>query len=162
MIDAVMTRGEATFLEDSLLVLDRNGYLEECYFVYTYSPIHDEVGKVGGVFVACNETTSKVVVARRLRTLRDLANRAVGAASDQQPCEHALQILSDNLADVPFAALYLRDGNDPQARLIATKGVPASAPGFAPVLSVEGGTDSTAPIAQVVRLVLPQRTHCRG
>lgn len=109
MIAAVMERGEATFLEDSLLALDRNGYLEECYFVYAYSPIRDETGAVGGVFVACNETTSKVLGARRMRTLRDLTNRAVQATSDYEACRRALEVLGDNPADVPFAALYLRE-----------------------------------------------------
>ena len=31
-----MQRGEATWKDDSLLVLDRFNYLEECYFTYSY------------------------------------------------------------------------------------------------------------------------------
>ena len=43
--------------DDLLLVLDRNRYAEECYFTFSYSPIEDESGSVGGVFTAVEETT---------------------------------------------------------------------------------------------------------
>src|SRR5688500_8613105 len=76
MIEAVTVRGESTFVEDGLLVLDRYGYLEECYFTYAYSPVPDETGGFGGIFVACSESTDQILGERRLRTLRDLAARA--------------------------------------------------------------------------------------
>ena len=71
-----MERGEATWSENLLLELERNGYPEECYFTFSYSPIRDESGGVGGVFTPVQETTSQVIGERRLRTLRDLAEGA--------------------------------------------------------------------------------------
>ncbi|HST21605.1 MAG TPA: hypothetical protein VLR90_10835, partial [Blastocatellia bacterium] len=47
MFERVMTLGEATTLIDQLLELDRNGYVEECYFTFSYSAIRDETGKPG-------------------------------------------------------------------------------------------------------------------
>ncbi|HET9767443.1 MAG TPA: PAS domain-containing protein, partial [Thermoanaerobaculia bacterium] len=41
--------GEPFEFEDWLLPLDRNGYLESCWFTVSYSPIRDESGGVGGV-----------------------------------------------------------------------------------------------------------------
>jgi PAS domain-containing protein len=85
MIEAVMERGEATCIKDGMLPLDRNGYTEECYFNYAYSPIRDEIGGVGGIFCACDETTERVIGQRRLQTLRDLgfiANQAQLLQSD--------------------------------------------------------------------------------
>ena len=80
MLDQVMAGGGATWSRDELLVLDRNGYPEECYFTYSYSPITDESGGVGGVFCAVTETTERVIGERRLATLADLAG-LMGSAS---------------------------------------------------------------------------------
>ncbi len=56
MLTTVIDRGEATWLDDLLLVLDRNGYPEERYLTFSNSPIRDEFGGVGGVFTAVHET----------------------------------------------------------------------------------------------------------
>src|SRR4029079_9621232 len=44
MYEAVMQGGEATWSEDQLLVLERNGFPEESYFTWSFSPIADESG----------------------------------------------------------------------------------------------------------------------
>ena len=67
MLDGVMSRGEATRSDDLPLYLERHGYAEECYFTFSYSPIRDETGGVGGVFTPVAETTEKVIGARRLQ-----------------------------------------------------------------------------------------------
>jgi hypothetical protein len=77
MLSQVMTMGEPTRSRDLLLHIDR-GYLEETYFSFSYSPIHNDDGTVGGVFCPVIETTDKVIGARRLRTLRDLAATTKG------------------------------------------------------------------------------------
>ena len=38
MLNQVMQSGEATVSEDLLLLLERDGYGEECYFSFSYSP----------------------------------------------------------------------------------------------------------------------------
>ncbi|MES2431884.1 MAG: PAS domain S-box protein [Bacteroidota bacterium] len=60
MLDGVMAGGEATWNEDQLIPIYRNGELEDVYWTFSYSPINDESGKPGGVFVTCMETTEKV------------------------------------------------------------------------------------------------------
>jgi hypothetical protein len=55
--DLVMTRGEATWNERVLLVMERNDYTEETYFTWSYSPIIDEAGTIRGLFCACAEET---------------------------------------------------------------------------------------------------------
>lgn len=52
--------GEASWFEDLPLVSTRNGFPEEIFFTFSYSPIRDESGAVGGMFCACVETTEKV------------------------------------------------------------------------------------------------------
>src|SRR5690348_13055970 len=72
MFEEVMRSATPTYLEDQILPLDRNGYVEECYFTFCYSAVRTESGEVGGVFVTCSETTQRVIGERRLRTLRDM------------------------------------------------------------------------------------------
>ena len=74
-------RGEAVALTDSHLPLHRNGYLEECYFTLSYSPMRDDAGAIAGLLGVISETTERVLAERRLRTLRALAAYAASAAS---------------------------------------------------------------------------------
>jgi PAS domain S-box-containing protein len=58
MFEGVM-KGKAVGFPDFMLPLNRNGFLEECYFDFSYSPIRKENGEVGGVLVTVIETTEK-------------------------------------------------------------------------------------------------------
>lgn len=60
LIDQVLAGGEATWSEDQLIPIYRNGKMEDVYWTFSYSPVNDESGKPAGVFVTCNETTDKV------------------------------------------------------------------------------------------------------
>ncbi len=51
--------GKAVSIPDFMVVLNRNGFDEECYFEFSYSPIQKEDGEVGGVLVTVIETTTK-------------------------------------------------------------------------------------------------------
>jgi PAS domain S-box-containing protein len=59
--------GEATFHENMPLVMMRHGFAEETWFTFSYSPVRDETGGIGGMFCACSETTGQVQSERRLR-----------------------------------------------------------------------------------------------
>ena len=75
LADEVMVQGTSNFAEDQLLYINRRGYLEESYFTFSYSPVFDKSGTVGGVFCACTETTSKVFAARKAeQSERNLRN----------------------------------------------------------------------------------------
>jgi hypothetical protein len=56
--EAVMQHGEATWNERVLLMMERNGCIEETYFTWSYSPIYDESGGIGGVFCAASKRRS--------------------------------------------------------------------------------------------------------
>src|SRR5262249_56321329 len=81
-----------------------------------------EGGKVGGVFCPVIETTDKVIGERRLRTLRDLANRCEGAESEEAVCTAAAEVLASNPHDVPFAMIYRIDEDAQTACLTAAAG----------------------------------------
>ena len=67
LIDRVMAGGEATWSEDQLIPIYRNGRLEDVYWTFSYSPVTDESGSPAGVFVTCTETTQKVITINQLQ-----------------------------------------------------------------------------------------------
>jgi hypothetical protein len=67
--------GEATFIEDFPLTVERNGYPEEAFFTFCYSPVRDEVGRVAGFLDTVVETTAKVLAERQQAFLLRLEER---------------------------------------------------------------------------------------
>jgi PAS domain S-box-containing protein len=62
----VMAGDEATWQENTLVPIHRNGRIEEVYWTYSYGPIHDADAPhgVGGVLALITETTRSVVAQR--------------------------------------------------------------------------------------------------
>jgi signal transduction histidine kinase len=109
MMRQVVELGIPTWSEDQLLLMDRNGFSEETYWTFSYSPIRGERGSVDGVFTAVSETTTRVLGERRLRTLRKLGSEAIRARSVQDTAKVTAAVLSENPRDLPFALIYLGD-----------------------------------------------------
>ena len=149
MVEQVIHRGEATWSDDLMLFVHRNGYPEECYFTFSYSPIRDESGGVGGMFCACTETTAKVLGERRLRTLGDLAAATAQARTVPEACLVAARVLSDNASDLPFALVYLWEEGGRRARLAAAAGAEEGEPVRAPVIEV-GAPEAAWPLVRVL------------
>jgi signal transduction histidine kinase len=115
--------GETSFLENQRMFLDRNGYLEEAFFTFSFSPIRDETG-VAGLFHPVTETTSRMLSERRTHALRDLAARAGKAHTVGEACTLAALTLSEYHLDLPFVFFYLLDAQGKEARLVASAGLP--------------------------------------
>ena len=122
----VIETGEGVWQEDELLPMHRHGYLEECYYNFTFSPIAGEDGAVEGIFNAVVETTERVLSERRLRTLSRMGERSDAALSVDQACGWIADILGTNTADAPFALIYVRE--EGIARLVAATGLAAGTP----------------------------------
>ncbi|MEO5644298.1 MAG: PAS domain S-box protein [Bacteroidia bacterium] len=61
LIIQVQTTGQATWSEDQLIPIFRNGKIEDVYWTFSYSPIYREDERsIDGVLVVCTETTEKV------------------------------------------------------------------------------------------------------
>jgi signal transduction histidine kinase/ActR/RegA family two-component response regulator len=107
LFDRVMTEGQdVSTLTDQLFLLNRNNYLEECYFAVSFSPIPDDSGGVGGVFSTSLETTERVIEDRRRQVLRDLASRTAEARNEEEVWRFSAETLGQNRLSVPFAFLY--------------------------------------------------------
>lgn len=70
-IEQVMTTGEATWNENQLVPITRNGKLEDVYWTYSYSPVRDFDGSILGTLVTCTETTSITLAQISLRQQLD-------------------------------------------------------------------------------------------
>jgi PAS domain S-box-containing protein len=149
MIAQVQEHGLATRSRDLQLHLNREGYLEETYFSFSYSPIYDEHGRVGGVFCPCIETTEKVIAERRLTTLRDLAAQCKGSASENAAYGAAARALAANPRDVPFALIYRVAEDGATAELDAVAGIEAGASPAAPRSVSLGGADDSWGLGEV-------------
>ena len=66
MFEGVM-EGTPVGFSDFTLQLNRNGYMEECVFDFSYSPIRLENGEVGGILTTVIETTEKVKALKALQ-----------------------------------------------------------------------------------------------
>ena len=139
--ESVYQTGQATWDEGLLLFLERQGFREETYHTFSYSPVPDDQGGVGGLLCVVTEDTERTIGERRLRTIRELATRTTEAAkSVEAACQTAAQILAGNLQDVPFALLYLLDEACTRARLVAATGVEPGSPICPYVVELAGET----------------------
>ncbi|MEU4779774.1 ATP-binding protein [Micromonospora sp. NPDC023633] len=111
LIDEAMATGVASWVPALQLLLDRAGYREEAYFSVSHAPARDDEGRTVGVLTVCSEVTEQVVGERRLRLLRDLSVGGDGRTVDvQSTCLRLAEAIGGHPLDVPFAAIYLREG----------------------------------------------------
>ena len=61
-----------------LLVTERNGYPRETYYTFSFGPIPDDDGSIGGNRCANTDDTDKTIAARRLALLGAMSLRAPG------------------------------------------------------------------------------------
>jgi PAS domain S-box-containing protein len=137
--ERVLTTGKATWDEGLLLFLERRGFPEETFHTFSYSPLPDDAGAVGGLLCVVTEDTDRTIGERRLKTLRELAARTTEAtASAEDACRAAALTLAVNPHDLPFALLYLLDADGRAARLAGTAGLDPAAPAAPAVVELAG------------------------
>jgi signal transduction histidine kinase len=109
LLAGVVRTGEAFWARDLLFEIERYGFREETYFDVSYDPVRDESDDVGGVLCIVTETTERVVGARRLALLRDLAGRKAMARTRRDACTIAIEALAARPDDITCAAAYFGD-----------------------------------------------------
>ncbi|MEU7774552.1 ATP-binding protein [Micromonospora taraxaci] len=128
LIQQAMTTGVASWVPALRLLLERAGYREEAYFSVSHAPARDDDGRTVGVFTVCSEVTEQVVGERRLRLLRDLSVLGDGRIVDVDATgARLIDTIGGHPLDVPFAAIYLRDGASLR-RVAHTGGVQGALP----------------------------------
>src|SRR5262245_11958774 len=94
LLAGVVRTGEAFWATDLLFLLERHGFLEETYFDVSYDPVRVESGAVGGVYCIVTETTDRVVSARRMFLLKDLAARQTAARTSRDAYALAMDVFA--------------------------------------------------------------------
>jgi two-component system sensor histidine kinase VicK len=108
-IEQVLATGEATWHENALVPIERNGRIEDVYWTYGYSPVRDDAGAVAGVLVVCNETTDEVQASREREQRLAFAGLARTAAEALQvESEMARARLAEVVRHAPAFIAVLR------------------------------------------------------
>lgn len=92
--------GEAIWLEDLPLTMNRNGYDEQTHFTFSYSPVHGEQGEIAGMYCSCTETTKKVLAEQEIAAQR---NRLL-AMFEQAPGFMAMLVGPDHVFELANGA----------------------------------------------------------
>lgn len=101
-------KGVATKSENEILFMQRLNFLEETYFDYSFSPIIDDNGEIGGVFNAGIETTKHVLSERRINFLFRLFSNINQEISIEILSERAREILETLPQDIPCFILFIK------------------------------------------------------
>ncbi|HEX2217497.1 MAG TPA: PAS domain-containing protein [Gemmatimonadales bacterium] len=138
-VEAIMAGGEATWHEDHLVPITRGDRVHDVYWSYSYSPVRDDGGNVGGVLVTVQETTRRVVSERRVRLLQELAAGMLQARSVGDVCDAAVASLGTARDDAAFALLYLLDEQAATLQLRVSTGIVPGSPAAPAALPIEDG-----------------------
>lgn len=74
--------GDATHMDDIAFTLHRKGQPEEAHFSFSYTPVEGDGGSVEGVFCACTETTSQVLLERGRHAAEARARAVLASITD--------------------------------------------------------------------------------
>ena len=93
LFESVLTTGVPTMETNQELVLERNGYAEECFFTFSFSPLFDR-GEIGGVLCVASETTEQIVDHRRLECLSRVQTQLVNSEQVTDVCARVAAALA--------------------------------------------------------------------
>jgi signal transduction histidine kinase len=139
---SAMRSREGTYDESLLLIMERNGYPEETYYTFSYSPILDDANNVCGIICANTEDTQRLIGARQTSLLREVATATADARTLEEAGRGSARALASNPRDIPFALLYRADLQAQRATLVERVGIEA---GHAVAPSHIDFADSAAP-----------------
>ena len=149
MLETAMTGDQGTYVEAQLLIMERNGYPEETYYTFSYSPIPNDDGSVGGIICANSDDTQRVIGERQLALLRDLAADTTHARTLQEACEQSAGAFRRNARDIPFAMIYMAEPDGSEVRLAAVCGIERGHPAAPETIPLD--QPSFWPVGEVLR-----------
>jgi signal transduction histidine kinase/CheY-like chemotaxis protein len=150
-IDQVLQHGRATWDQGLLLFLERQGFVEETYHSFSYSPVHGDHGVVEGMLCVVTEETASVLSARRLSSLGALAGANLATEGIDAAALHTAQALAENRNDLPFGMLYLVEPDSANVRLAAGFGLGTDCSGSGQPVAIDA---VPWPLAEVMAEVM--------
>ncbi|KUO14296.1 SpoIIE family protein phosphatase [Streptomyces dysideae] len=132
---------------DELLIMERHGFLEQCYFDSAFQPVLLDDGTAGGVLQILTETTGRVLGERRLRLLSETGTRTAGLPTPGEVARVVVEVAGSYPEEIPFLGLYLASEPGMQ-RPAASAGLPSAPETIS--LGTADGSEAAARLAQVV------------
>ncbi len=111
MLEQVMKKDEGTYAESQLLIMVRNGYPEETYYTFSYTPIPADEGGTAGMICANTDDTDRIISERQLRTLSLLGKKLTDTKTHNEVIHKSIESLNDNQHDFSFALFYTFENN---------------------------------------------------
>lgn len=103
--------GTSVHMNDITLIINRRGYPEETHFSFSYTPLRDDSGKIGGIFCPCAEITSRVLSERRVAAAalrqRRLFERAPGFIAIISGPEHTFEFVNHAFTTLVGARAFI-------------------------------------------------------
>jgi PAS domain S-box-containing protein len=152
MLKVVMEQNEGTYVESQLLIMERNGYPEETYYTFSYTPIPGDDGKTEGMFCANSDDTDKIISERQLKTLTALGKELSDCKTREEIITRTLSTLSENPQDFPFAIFRDLVGN----KAILEQTTPMR--DALKILPTEIDLLSDNPVAQVIKRSIDEKS----
>lgn len=150
--ESAMLNNEGTYDEALLLIMERNGYPEETYYTFSYSPVPNDQGGTGGIICANTDDTQRIISERQLALLRELAARTVDARTFDEACSLSASCLATNPYDLPLAMIYLVDPEQQRVFLAGTSGIGRDHLAVPETAAID---DAVWPFAEVLRTHKP-------
>lgn len=147
--ESALLNNEGTYDEALLLIMERNGYPEETYYTFSYSPVPNDQGGIGGIICANTDDTQRIISERQLKLLRELAARTADARTFDEACLLSVSCLESNPYDLPFAMIYLVAPDQQQMFLAGTCGIAQNH--IATPDTVDLDSDSVWPFAETLQ-----------
>lgn len=148
--ETVMSENIGTYDEALLLIMERNGYPEETYYTFSYSPIPGDHGGVGGIICANTNNTDLIINERSIETLRDLASLSYNEHTVESVYGSAAQILLKNQKDFPSALFYKVEEDGKKATAVAWAGDKEKYAGFPLSADLEDPAEGTKNLAHAI------------
>jgi hypothetical protein len=124
-VERVLQTREASLDEELLLILERNGYSEETYHTFSYSPLTGPNDEITGLLCVVIEETARVIGERQVMLLRTLAASLGDSLTRQAVVLSIKNGLEANERDLPFTLIYLLDESGKRVHLACCTGVEA-------------------------------------
>src|ERR1700722_12349066 len=135
-VQRVLETQEASWDEELLLFLERNGYTEETYHTFSYSPLTRPDGEIAGLLCVVIEETARVIGERQVMLLRTLAS-ILGETITGRLSLLIKRGLDADEKDLPFTLTYLLDESGERLRLVCCTGIEAGRPAVPQVIALD-------------------------
>lgn len=124
LVDTPFSGGPSTWMDDILLKINRNNFIEETHFTIAYSPVPDPKAprKIGGVLATVIEITGEIIGKRQMETLGRLGKAVSTTLSLDDVLSQVANVFRGNPFDIPFAFIHKISDDGTRAELFTTVG----------------------------------------